>query len=136
MQRDWFSDTDKLQDEVTNRSSGIFQNGKVFVYDESYKQGFCIKAEYHQEGGTKVKLQKSRSEVFDTNVFNLATVNTPPKYPRPIKLNEKKVKDLKSLLPYIPTHHKPFMEQVISEQEALCDVPYVNDNEDDILDYC
>ena len=136
MERDWFFDVDILQHKITNRSAGIFKNGKVFVYDANYKQGFCIKAEYHQADGRNVKLQKTRSNIYDSNIFNLATVQTSPKYPTPIKLDEMKLNDIKALLPYIPDHHKPFMEQVISEQEALSNMPYVNDYEDDFLDYC
>ena len=136
MDRNLFLDTDQLQCKITNRSAGIFKNGKVFVYDANYKQGFSIKAEYHQAVGTQVKLQKTRSDIYDIDIFNLSTVDTPPKYPRPIKLDDMKLSDLRTLLPYIPVHHKPFMEQVISEQEALIDVPYVNDHQDDFVDYC
>ena len=139
MDRQWFLDVEILQTKITNRSrnGAIFSNGKVFIYTDNYKQGFGIKAAYHQEDFTKVKLQKGRSNVYNNNTFDLSKIHPSPKYQTPVKLNEKKLQDVKALLTYIPTHHKPFMEDLITEQGGLKDVGYVNeDHDDDILDYC
>ena len=113
-------------------------HGKVVVYAAICKQGFSIKDAYHQLDGIKVKLQKVRSNTYNVDIFNLATVPPSTKYPTPIILDVMKLQDIKTLLPYCPIHHKPFWNALISEQEGLIDVPYVNDHDpnDDLLDYC
>ena len=140
MEREWILDMEILQTKVTNRSrtGAMFKSGKVFVYDANYKQGFGIKSSYHQVNAVNVKLQKGRKNYYDSSVFDLTAVHLPHKYQTPIKLDVMKLQDIKALLPYIPPHHTEFMERLITEQEGLSDVPYVDDHdpEDDFLDYC
>ena len=114
MEREWFRDVEILQKYITNRSKtgGIFSKGRVFIFSDSNKQGFTIKAEYDEEDSKKVNLQKGRSMFYDENVFNLATVMPPNKYAAPVKLKDIKLSNLKTLLPYIPPEHKYFLNNI------------------------
>ena len=140
MPRNLFLDVEVLQTSITNRTKTgcSFSHGRVFIYDAKYKQGFGIKASYHQAEPLYVKLQKGRKNLYDINVFDLATRDLPEKYPTPIKLNVKKLNDIQVLLKYIPPHHKEFMEDLIMVQQGLTNVVYVDDHDpdDDVIDYC
>ena len=50
MPRNLFLDVEVLQTSITNRTKTgcSFSHGRVFIYDAKYKQGFGIKASYHQ----------------------------------------------------------------------------------------
>ena len=139
MEREWFLDIEVLQTWITNRSrtGAIFSNGKVFIFDENYKQGFGIKATYNQLDVTNVKLQKGRLTTYNSHLFNLATIRPPIKYETPVKLTEMKLEDIKTLLPLIPPEHRSFMDDLIAEQEGLTDMVYVDDHDpdDDFIDY-
>ena len=138
--RNDFVDIGVLQAKITNRTKTLckFSKGKVFTYDATYKQGFTIHHAFNDTNPVKVNLQKGRKKSYDCNIFDLGKEKLPQKYNSPIKINEKKIKDLQTLLQYIPPQHKAFMEQVIAEQQNISDLH--NDNEhdpnDDFLDYC
>ena len=89
-----------LQTKITNRTKtlGTFSKGKVFVFDETYKQGFSIKPSFTGAVPVKVNLQKGRKQTYDPNMFNLSTHNLPRQYVTPIKLDLNKLKDLQDLL--------------------------------------
>ena len=138
MSRNLFLDVDILQNHITNRSGGKFKNGRVFIYKNTYKQGFMIKSTLNQDQPLRVRLQKGRKLLYDNNLFNLSAQQLPIKYPTPIKLHLKKLADLKVLLDFIPPNHKAFIEDIISEQQSLGDVLLSNSNNDpyeDFVDY-
>ena len=92
-----------LQDVITNRTrgKGNFQDARVFVYTNTYKQGFAINSKFTQANQVNVKLQKGRKHAYDSTLFDLTREHLPMKYPTPIKLNEKKIEDLLGILPFI-----------------------------------
>ena len=130
MSRNLFLDVAILQNHITNRSGGKFKNGRVFIYKNTYKQGFMIKSTLNQDQPLRVRLQKGRKLLYDNNLFNLSAQQLPIKYPTPIKLHLKKLADLKVLLDFIPPNHKAFIEDIISEQQSLGDVLLSNTNND------
>ena len=127
MNRNLFFDIELLQKKITNRTKtlGTFSKGKVFLFDEKYKQGFSIKPSFTGTEPVKVNLQKGRKQTYDANMFNLSTQDLPQKYVTPIKLDLNKLKDLQDLLEFIPSHHRGFMNDLIAEQQALGDVSHL-----------
>ena len=138
MSKNLFLDVELLQNSITNRSGGKLMNGRVFVYTNTYKQGFTVFSDLLLETPVKVNLQKGRKQTYDSNILRLTIEDLPIKYPRPIKLDIKKVQDLQVLLDFIPIHQKNFMENLISEQQRIGDtLPDSVDNgpDDEFLDY-
>ena len=84
-----------------------------------------------------IKLQQGRGNQYNPDTFDLSAVQLPIKYPTPIKLNDKKVKDLKDLLVYIHYEYKEFVETLLAEQEGLDEdaTTAEDDPENDMLDY-
>lgn len=110
-----------LQIKTTKRATvGVnSKREKVFVYVD--KQGFVIKTTYQQTHLVNVQLQRGDQGL--TSVLDLATTVLPQKYPKPVTFDVKKLQDIQVLLTFIPPHHKPFMVDLIAEQQPWLTQP-------------
>ena len=82
---------------------------------------------------------------YSRELFNLGTVDLPPKYQAPIPLSQEKISDIKDLLIYIhPSQKADYFCQILHAQETLeladpadaeDEEERVDDVEDNVLDY-
>uniref|UniRef100_A0A6P7F869 Uncharacterized protein LOC114325933 n=1 Tax=Diabrotica virgifera virgifera TaxID=50390 RepID=A0A6P7F869_DIAVI len=133
-----FFDFTALQKLITKRkSTASFKDGKVFLYSKLFKQGFSIQPTYQNVLSEQVVLQKGKVGEYQRHLFDLSAAVLSPKYQQPIKLSEEKIKDIKSLLPYIPLHHRSFFDELISLQESQTNLATLTgESQDDVMDFC
>ena len=147
LNQDQFLDFNLLQNSITKRKSKElnFQDARVIIFDANYKEGFKIKKNYEEDTPEhKVRLMPGRKG-YSRELFNLGTVDLPPKYQVAIPLSQEKISDIKDLLIYIhPIHKADYFRHIIEAQETLelaaptdagDEEERVDEVQDNVLDY-
>ncbi|KAG0726255.1 hypothetical protein GWK47_036985 [Chionoecetes opilio] len=118
-QQDFF-DMGVLKKHVVNRrsnnESASFIEARMFVFSQSYKEGYYIRMAYSDAPLIPVRLMPGKRS-FSQNLFNLSDTTLPQKYDAPIPLKAAKVVSLKCLLAFIDTMKYPYIKDLLSHQE-------------------
>ena len=127
----------------TQVAKSRFKEGRLFLYKCHYLQGMKIFHNYFEEDeiAVKVKLQKVKGAAYNSETFDLSTVNLPVKYPQGVALRPDKLADLNHLLSFIPMSYKTWYMDLFAAQGLLAagdeddnpDDPETQ--EDDFLDF-
>ena len=141
MEREDFLDVKVLSKYITKRPAG-FAKACQLVVDTKYPNSYIIKKHYHfsdTEEFTVVGLLKTNEEVLD-----LSKVILKPKYKTQCLLTWLKCKDLRSLMPFLETEPRAWLNELLQNQEVISSLPMEarielddtgSDEEDDLQDY-
>lgn len=134
MSRQDFLNIGVLKQCVVNRKPNIesvsFIEARMFVFNQSYKEGYFIAMTYSAAPLTPVRLMPGKRS-FSQHLFDLSLTTLPQKYAAPIVLNVGKLASLKQLLAFIDTAKYPYIKQLISHQERQTSLPPSPSNEND-----
>ncbi|XP_068214138.1 uncharacterized protein [Palaemon carinicauda] len=139
MERNDFLDYSVLQSYIQEGSNDgmTFRNARVVTINCCYKEGYHVTGTSRKVKASKpVRLMPGTSP-FTLKKFNLAAVEIPQKYPRPVCLNPQKLADLRDLLHCIVPYKKRnylrriFVDQDSLEEESVVGDPIVEEEEDE-----
>ncbi|XP_050704971.1 uncharacterized protein LOC126990393 [Eriocheir sinensis] len=82
---------------------------------------------------TRMRLMPGR-DPYSPNNFNLSTIQLTPKYDRPLRLDQEKVADIRSLYPLLSVAEQQFYENIFQNQEDN-QIDASNNDEDHVDNY-
>ena len=110
-----------------------FKDGRMFEFNQNYKQGFYIHKAENLDVKVPVKLQKGKGPSYNMEKFNLGNEDLSQLYDSSAKLQ-----DIKDLLPYVPLPWSRYLTNILEKQRdtrTSLTQEDGEDNDDDLLDY-
>lgn len=138
MDQSKFLNLDLLKTMVTRRraTASTFKNAKMIILNSEYKEGYVLLQDYDATNftnATRMRLMPGR-DPYSPNNFNLSTIQLTPKYDRPLRLDQEKVADIRSLYPLLSVAEQQFYENIFQNQEDN-QIDASNDDEDHVDNY-
>ena len=107
----------------------------MILVNSEYKEGYVLQHydENNFTNATRMRLMPGR-DPYSPNNFNLSTIQLTPKYDRPLRLDQEKVADIRSLYPLLSVAEQQFYENIFQNQEDN-QIDASNDDEDHVDNY-
>ena len=122
VRQDEFLDITALKKYTVQRKARApfqFSKARRFEFKLHFREGYFMAMGYGMQSplGT-VRLMPGRSK-YRPSTFNLNQVPLQPKYDSPVMLKSHKVKDLVTLLNYVPPANSQYLQQVVETQQLF-----------------
>lgn len=138
MQRSMFKDIEVLSKMIIKRNmEGVsLKKAEAFIMDDSHKDSFGILKMYSSCKPYWVRVEEEEN-IRSWPSFNLSAVPLPEKYPKPVKINKEKLKDIRTLMSYIDPMYRPYFVGIIVGQKDTMNVAVSSDDSmiSDMLEY-